>query len=97
MTQPRKKVLEVSKSARELLDKRRKQRERREYLKGSFAAFVRESWDIVEPAMPLIDNWHIDALAEHDTTMTVWTLAAGSNNWVKGQVLHVAIKFGSSS
>jgi predicted phage terminase large subunit-like protein len=65
MTQPRKKVLEVSKSARELLDKRRKQRERREYLKGSFAAFVRESWDIVEPAMPLIDNWHIDALAEH--------------------------------
>jgi hypothetical protein len=39
----------------------------------------------------------IDALAAHDTTMTVWTLASASSDWLKGQVLPVKIEYGSSS
>jgi predicted phage terminase large subunit-like protein len=31
----------------------------------SLAAFVRECWHIIEPARPLVWNWHIDAMAEH--------------------------------
>lgn len=40
-------------------------REERDRLTGDFAAFIRGAWPVVEPAMPLIDNWHIDAIAEH--------------------------------
>jgi predicted phage terminase large subunit-like protein len=47
------------------IEKRKKRKDQAEHLKGDFAAFIRASWSIVEPAMPLIDNWHIDALAEH--------------------------------
>jgi len=39
----------------------------------------------------------IDALAVHDTTMTVWSLNPGSNHWVRTQVVPVKIEFGSSS
>ena len=39
----------------------------------------------------------IDALASHDTTMTVWSLASASSDWLKGQVVPVKIEFGSSS
>jgi hypothetical protein len=39
----------------------------------------------------------IDALAGSDTTMTVWAFNQGSSDWVKGQVVHVHIEFGSSS
>lgn len=46
-------------------DRRAKQRDHAEKLKNNFGAFIRESWHVVEPAMSLIDNWHIDALAEH--------------------------------
>lgn len=46
-------------------DRRSKAKEQAEKLKSDFGLFVRESWSVVEPAMPLIDNWHIDALAEH--------------------------------
>jgi hypothetical protein len=38
----------------------------------------------------------IDAFTVHNSTMTVWALNSGSSNWVKGQVVHVAIEFGSS-
>jgi hypothetical protein len=38
-----------------------------------------------------------DALAAHDTTMTVWTLDATASQWDKNQVLRVNIEFGSSS
>jgi len=38
----------------------------------------------------------IDAFTAHNSTMTVWALNSGSSNWVKGQVVHVAIEFGSS-
>jgi hypothetical protein len=39
----------------------------------------------------------IDALVVHADTMTVWSLNAGSESWTPGQVVHVDIKFGSSS
>src|SRR5437763_599645 len=27
--------------------------------------FVRLAWHVVEPAMPFVEGWHIDAIAEH--------------------------------
>jgi hypothetical protein len=39
----------------------------------------------------------VDALAAYGTTMTVWTLGAGSSDWTKGQVMPVKLEFGSSS
>ena len=39
----------------------------------------------------------IDALTNSATTMTVWSLSSGSGTWVKSQVLHVQLRFGSSS
>ena len=39
----------------------------------------------------------VDALTAHGTTMTVWSLDAGSGEWTKGQVLPVKLEFGSSS
>jgi hypothetical protein len=39
----------------------------------------------------------VDALAAHDTTMTVWSLSSDSSNWIKGQVMPVKVEFGSSS
>jgi hypothetical protein len=38
----------------------------------------------------------IDAFAVRKSTMTVWALGSGSSDWVKGQVVHVPIEFGSS-
>jgi hypothetical protein len=38
----------------------------------------------------------IDAFAVHNSMMTVWVLSSGSSDWVKSQVVHVAIEFGSS-
>jgi hypothetical protein len=39
----------------------------------------------------------VDAFAVHDSTVTVWTLGDAAGPWARGQVIHVAIKFGSSS
>lgn len=36
-----------------------------ETLRADFGKFIRAAWGIVDPAMPLIENWHIDAMAEH--------------------------------
>lgn len=47
------------------LDRRKRAREEAESLRQDFGKFVRRSWNTVEPAMKLIDNWHIDAIAEH--------------------------------
>lgn len=33
--------------------------------RGSLAAFIRESWHVLEPTAPLTWNWHIDAVADH--------------------------------
>jgi hypothetical protein len=39
----------------------------------------------------------MDALAVDDSTVTIWTLGPPAGHWTSGQVLHVKIKFGSSS
>lgn len=31
----------------------------------SLARFIREGWHVVEPAVPYVHNWHIDAIVEH--------------------------------
>lgn len=36
-----------------------------DHLKNNFGAFIRAAWPVVEPAMQLIDNRHIDAMADH--------------------------------
>jgi len=36
----------------------------------SLAGFIRESWPQVEPLMPLVWNWHIDALCQHLEAVT---------------------------
>jgi predicted phage terminase large subunit-like protein len=38
---------------------------RAERARRSLAEFTRQGWSVVEPATPLIWNWHLDALAEH--------------------------------
>lgn len=39
----------------------------------------------------------VDALAAHDSTMSVWSLGSGSSDWTKDQILPVKLEFGSSS
>lgn len=34
-------------------------------LRSNFRKFIRKAWPIVEPSMALIENWHLDALADH--------------------------------
>jgi hypothetical protein len=36
-----------------------------ERCRRSLAHFARRAWPIVEPAMPLADGWHLDAICEH--------------------------------
>ena len=36
-----------------------------EDLKRSFRLFVPAVWPILEPGVPFVDGWHIDAIAEH--------------------------------
>lgn len=36
----------------------------------SFAGFVKEAWPILEPANPLIWNWHLDAMCDHLEAIT---------------------------
>lgn len=36
----------------------------------SFAGFVREAWPVLEPATPLVWNWHLDAQCEHAEAIT---------------------------
>lgn len=40
-------------------------RELAKWAKEDFKIFIRESWKVLEPATPLVWNWHIDAIAEH--------------------------------
>ena len=37
----------------------------RSLAQDSFAEFVRQAWHIVEPATPLVWNWHLDVLCEY--------------------------------
>lgn len=51
--------------ARAEIARRKQRKEQGEILRHKFGAFIRAAWPIVDPTMKLIDNWHIDALAEH--------------------------------
>ena len=46
-------------------------------LRSNFRKFVRKAWPIVEPAKELIDNWHIDAIADH-----LQAVADGQIRWL---------------
>jgi hypothetical protein len=48
-------------------------------------------------AGPAIDARPVDALAAQGRTMTVWALTPSGTRWVKAQVVHVNIDYGSSS
>lgn len=37
----------------------------RELARRSFAEFIKQAWEHVEPSVDLIWNWHIDAIADH--------------------------------
>jgi hypothetical protein len=37
----------------------------RSLAQDSFAEFVRQAWHIVEPATPLVWNWHLEVLCEY--------------------------------
>lgn len=50
---------------RDLVDSRKIANEVRERSQESFRAFIRLAWDVIEPGVPLLWNWHIDAIAEH--------------------------------
>jgi hypothetical protein len=39
----------------------------------------------------------VEALTAHGATMSVWSLAPGAGSWNRGQILHVALTYGSSS
>lgn len=36
----------------------------------SFAEFVRQAWPVVEPSIPYVHGWHIDAICEHLQAVT---------------------------
>lgn len=44
---------------------KRSKYKRRAECRKSFAEFFRQSWPVLEPGVPLADNWHIDAICNH--------------------------------
>ena len=51
---------------------------RAERMKRSLAEFVKEAWLVIEPATPLVWNWHIDVLCDHVQALLEGRL--GKNN-----------------
>lgn len=51
-----------------------------ERMRRSLAEFIKEAWKIVEPATPLIWNWHMDAVCEHVQALV--QLKLGKNNLI---------------
>lgn len=37
----------------------------RDNLRASYYEFAKEAWPVIEPATPLLDNWHLGCLCEH--------------------------------
>lgn len=42
----------------------------REACKRSLSTFVQESWHVIEPGIPYVHNWHVDAVSEHLEAVT---------------------------
>lgn len=38
--------------------------------RGGLREFIRLAWPVLEPSRPLVDNWHIDAVADHLTAVS---------------------------
>jgi predicted phage terminase large subunit-like protein len=43
---------------------------RAESARRHLRVFVRQAWHVVEPAMPLMDGWHLDAICDHLQAVT---------------------------
>ncbi len=62
-------------------------------------------WNILPPPPPStatvafepVGGTPVEAFAAHGKTMTVWSLSPGAAQWVPGQVVRVALTYGSSS
>lgn len=52
-------------AVQDIVDSRKIANEVRERSQESFKAFIRLAWDVVEPGVPMLWNWHIDAIADH--------------------------------
>lgn len=52
-------------AVQDIVDSRKIANEVRERSQESFKAFIRLAWDVVEPGVPLLWNWHLDAITEH--------------------------------
>lgn len=55
---------------------------KRERCRRSFYEFIKEFWEVLEPAEPYTDNWHIKALADHIQA------------WVEGRIKNLSIEIG---
>src|SRR6266851_2942076 len=53
---------------------------RAERMRRSLAEFVKGAWPIIEPATPLVWNWHMDAICEHVQALVQNKL--GKNNLI---------------
>jgi hypothetical protein len=59
-----------------------------ELARRRFREFIRQFWSVVEPARPLISNWHVDAIADH--------LQAISEGRIKNLLINVPPGHGKS-
>ena len=73
---------------RKMLDRNTLRQVKAELARRLFREFVREAWDVVEPARPLIPAWHIDAIADH--------LQAVSEGKIKNLLINVPPGHGKS-
>jgi predicted phage terminase large subunit-like protein len=53
-----------------LIDAIRREKAKRA-AESSLVEFTKQAWPIIEPGMPFISNWHIDAIAEHLEAVSV--------------------------
>ncbi|OLD63442.1 MAG: hypothetical protein AUF65_02260 [Chloroflexi bacterium 13_1_20CM_50_12] len=56
-------------AVQDLVNSRKVAEEVRERSRESFQAFIRLAWDVLEPGVPMLWNWHIEAIAEHLTAI----------------------------
>lgn len=47
---------------------------RAERMRRSFSMFVKEAWKVIEPATPLVWNWHLDVICDHVQALIQGTL-----------------------
>ena len=60
-----------------------------EECRRSFALFAQKAWHVIEPGKPFVDNWHLDAIAEH--------LEAVTRGQIKRLLVNMPPRHGKSS